>query len=363
MSDEREGRPSASGMERLALCPGSWNASKGIPETSSKYAEQGNRIHSLIAGLRVKNPTTEELDVAVQCERLAGIIVLQHMARPIEDCTEVHREERVWTQKSSDYMWSGKPDLVVVYGKRAVIIDFKSGRADVEHAQNNKQLRALAVLVAEEYKGKLENVLVAIVQPLASQSMSLCDYTKADIELARIEIGNTIKAAMLPDAKRVAGEAQCKYCPAKANCPEANGVVTALAAEQPSVMMLSSTELAVQLDRCKQAEAIIDALRDEAKRRLEAGVPVDGWEMKAGAVRETITSPETVFFRFAESGGNIEQFMTTISVNKGKLSDALKGVTGAKGKEHETQLVTLLEGCTESKSIAPSLVKTKTKKG
>ena len=363
MSDEREGRPSASGMERLALCPGSWNASKGIPETSSKYAEQGNRIHSLIAGEQVENPTTEELDVAAQCERLAGIIVLQHMARPMEDCTEVWRENRIWTKSGNEPLWSGKPDLVVIYGKRAVIIDFKTGRGEVEHAANNKQLRALAVLIDGCFDGKLENVLVAIVQPLASQSMSLCDYTKADLDLAKVEVENTIEAALLPDAKRVAGEAQCKYCPAKSRCPEANGVLIEIANVQPIVTMLSSVELGDLLDKCKLAENVVDALREEAKNRLEEGVAVEGWELKAGATRETITSPEAVFFRFSEKGGNIEQFMTAISVNKAKLSDAYKGVTGTKGKELEVLLDILLAGCTESKTNSPSLVKTKPKKG
>ena len=348
-------------MERLALCPGSWNASKGIEKTTSEYAERGNRIHALIAGEGVGFPTEEERDVAEQCERLSQMIVTQHMARPMEDCTEVWRESRLW--KTPLPSWSGKPDLVAIQGNRAVIIDFKTGRAEVEHAANNKQLRALAVLVSEAVKTKLEFVQVAIVQPLAPQSLSLCDYTSADIELAKVEVENTIGAALMPDARRVAGEAQCRYCPAKSRCPEASEVLTEVANVQPIVTMLSSSELGDLLSKCKQAEDVVDALRDEAKRRLEEGVAVEGWELKAGAARETITNPEAVFFRFSEKGGNIEQFMTAISVNKGKLSDALKGVTGAKGKEHEAQLVTLLEGCTESKSNAPSLVKTKPKKG
>lgn len=364
MSDEREGRPSASGMERLALCPGSWNASKGIEETSSEHAVRGNRIHSLIAGEDVENPTEEERDVAEQCERLSQMIVTQHMAKPMEDCTEVWREGRLWARENDGVVWSGKPDLVVVYGNRAVIIDFKTGRAEVEHATNNKQLRALAVLVDGACASrKLEHVLVAIVQPLAPQSMSLCDYTKADIELARVEIENVMESAMKPDAKRVAGESQCRYCPAKSRCPEASEVLTEVANVQPIVTMLSSSELGDLLSKCKQAEDVVDALREEAKRRLEEGVAVEGWELKAGATRETITHPEAVFFRFSEKGGNIEQFMSTISVNKAKLSDAYKGVTGTKGKELEVLLDILLAGCTESKTNAPSLVKTKPKKG
>ena len=38
------------------------------------------------------------------------------------------------------------------------------------------------------------------------------------------------------------------------------------------------------------------------------------------------------------------------------LKDALKIVTGTKGKDLESKLSALLEGCTESKQTAPSLI-------
>ena len=44
--DVRGGKPSASGMQRLALCPGSWQAeAKCPPSEDSPDANMGTRLH------------------------------------------------------------------------------------------------------------------------------------------------------------------------------------------------------------------------------------------------------------------------------------------------------------------------------
>jgi hypothetical protein len=89
---------------------------------------------------------------------------------------------------------------------------------------------------------------------------------------------------------------------------------------------------------------------------LEAGHAIPGWKLKPGSVRETITQPETVFGRFVEVGGTQAQFVGAISITKTKLKDAVKSATGRKGKELDAVVETILDGCTESKQTAPSLV-------
>ena len=51
MSDERKGRPSASGFERLLDCPGSFTLNKEAPEQpSSPAAARGTRVHAGCSG-------------------------------------------------------------------------------------------------------------------------------------------------------------------------------------------------------------------------------------------------------------------------------------------------------------------------
>ena len=85
---------------------------------------------------------------------------------------------------------------------------------------------------------------------------------------------------------------------------------------------------------------------------------VDGWTLKEGSVRESITNSEMVASRFLELG-SYAQLSPAITLNKTKLKDALKTATGTKGKELEAKLAALLDGCTESKASQPTLSKFK----
>lgn len=47
-ADEREGLPSASGIEQMKLCPGSWNYQKMFPSSGGSDANEGTIRHDLI---------------------------------------------------------------------------------------------------------------------------------------------------------------------------------------------------------------------------------------------------------------------------------------------------------------------------
>jgi hypothetical protein len=57
--------------------------------------------------------------------------------------------------------------------------------------------------------------------------------------------------------------------------------------------------------------------------------------------------------------GTYEQLSSAITLNKTKLKDALKVATGTKGRDLESKLAALLDGCTESKTGQPTLTKIK----
>lgn len=357
MSGERKGLPSASSMERYQLCPGSYAAEQGQPEQTSEDAESGNRIHAVLAGETVAPPLTDDEQRTMeacwsQAKALLDAIV------PHRD--EMHLERRYWWGEQ----WSGKPDVVAIdtLQGHALVLDYKTGRGEVASAEGNMQLRALAVLVALEHP--VEKVTAAIVQPLAG-SASVCVYEADDLRKARIEVLAILTAIHQPDAPRRPSAKACKYCKAKVVCPEAReaSVAPPLAniPEGTTASAIAATltgeTLAEFLRRAEFAEKVIDACRDEAKRRLEEGEAVPGWTLKPGSVRESITDPATVFGRFVAAGGTQEQFMPAVSVTKTGLKAAVKAVTGAKGKTLDAQIETMLDGCTEAKGAAPSLAK------
>jgi hypothetical protein len=352
-TNERGWLPSASSAQRYALCPGSFLLEQQCPtgETSAD-AELGNRIHAALAGEKVELSDDEQELVNAcfrkECELVRSVFGFNQSVIPNV------RERRLWfINDDFERTWSGKPDVVYINKSAALVIDYKTGRGDVESAEGNMQLRCLAVLAFACYA--VNEITVAIIQPLAGQP-SACHYTAADLAKATEEIENLMARVKLPGQPRNPSEAACKYCRAKAICQEARGTLETLHNPERSVASLTGDELAEYLTRLPLIENVIDALRTEAKRRIGNGDSVPGWKLESGDERDTITKPETVFARFCQIGGTSEQFMSTVKVAKGKLKSAVKSATGAKGKELDAKLDQILDGCTESKQSAASLV-------
>lgn len=357
-TDERDGRPSASIMERLSLCPGSLALSRGICDEGSPEATRGNRIHALVAGEKVENPTAEEKSVAAQCEELAQNVIESTFGVPIQDCDEVWIERRLW---SNDKRFSGKPDLVVMSGGNALIVDYKTGGGEVAGASINNQLRALAVLVQQNTVRDIRSITVAIIQPLASRRISVCKYNKAAVRMATNEVAVIITSADRSGAPRYAGARQCKYCPARTRCPEASESLKVMAKTIDTITaeQLTSAQMAEALNRCEQAESVIDAIREEAKLRLSHGEELQGWALRPQKGRETVKDATEVYSRFLLSGGTHEAFLGAVSISKTSLKEVLKDATLAKGKELDAKLGALIEGCTEETGTSFRLVREK----
>lgn len=364
VADERERLPSASSMERLALCPGSFllEVEHGEKSTSDDAA-LGNRIHDWLAWKRAPL-LPEEQELADLCNWQTSELFTEWCnSHPGAVNTETVREERLWARDADglDRTWSGKPDFVAVIecddGKRrALVVDYKTGRGDVTQAAGNMQLRALAVLVAEEFSA--QEVRVAIVQPLVGRP-TVCDYDDIALAVAKVEIDSVVKRAMTPGQERKPSPAACKYCSAKAACPEGRNLALAMAqplAREGGVILMTPEEMAGFLHAARAAEAIIESVRDKARRMLEADEKaIPGWRLKPGVARESITDPQKVFDRVAALGATGTQFLAAVTVAKGKLEGIVRELTGDKGKALKARLDDILDGATETKHAAPSL--------
>lgn len=367
--DERRNLPSASAASRYAACLGSFDLERQVAEVESTAdAAIGNRIHAALALEPVGNLTTDETWIIDRC-REQELELVKATFGDVE--TNCFREKRLWSlDKDGNKLWSGKPDVIytvsdngMLYG---LIIDYKSGRGAVENAAENLQLRCLVALLDESWGFTLDRITVAIIQPLAGPP-SVAVYESSDIHSAILESNGLMKEVQKVGQPRTPSEAACKYCKGKPYCKEARELAVAPpltdapAGITPDAIAatLTNQTLAAFLDRAAQAEAVIEACRAEARRRLSEGDAIEGWMLKDGAVRETIKDTETVYLRFIEGGGTYEDIMPAITLNKTKLKDALKVATQTKGKELDAKLSALLDGCTESKAGQPTLTKIK----
>lgn len=359
MSDERGGLPSASSAERYAQCPGSFLLEQQASEPpTSPDADTGNRIHAWLAGEAV-DLSDDERELAVRCDQQALALIAEH--GPAGDASII-REERIWAWDADTMTkaWSGKPDVVVVAWKRALVIDYKTGRGDVTESAANLQLRTLACLVADQHG--VEEVVTAIVQPLAGEP-TVCRYSPEDLRAAGIEVANLMHRVTRPGQPRNPSADACRYCRAKGICPEAQGVAKTmpqLVTRDGREITMTGEQIARFLELAPVAEDAIEAVRALAKRRLaDDPTAVPGWALKPGATRETITDPEQLFARFSAIGGTSAQFIAAVKVGKSDFKAAVKAATGRKGRELDETLAGLLDGITEAKTAAPSLVQQK----
>jgi len=360
MSDERQGLPSASSAHRYALCPGSFLLEQSIqqPEVSGSDAQIGNRIHGYLAGEGIAL-NEEEFRIATD-SRLQEIELVKAVF-PFQDRLQIMREKRLWDYDADfSKSWSGKPDVVYHDATRALVIDYKTGRGEVQHATGNVQLRALAVLI-QISRGPFSEITVAIIQPLAGEPTT-CTYGAEDLVRASSEMTTLMDDIRKPGQPRNPSTDACKYCKAKEVCPEARGIVEQLPALVPRdglEIVMTPEQIAEFLAVAPVAEAVIESVRGKARRMIEAGQTVPGWKLKPGAIRESIINPELAFSRFMDSGGTQAQFVQAITVAKTKFKDAVKAATGRKGKDLDGFVEIMLEGCTEAKVTAPSLVQDK----
>ena len=366
--DERHNLPSASAASRYAACLGSYDLERQVAEVESTTdAAIGNRIHAALALEPVGNLTTDEAWIIDRCREQELELVKATFGELETNC---FREKRLWSlDKDGNKLWSGKPDVIytvndggMLYG---LIIDYKSGRGAVDNAAENLQLRCLVALLDESWGFTMDRITVAIIQPLAGPP-SVAVYESSDIHSAILESNGLMKEVQKVGQPRTPCESACKYCKGKPYCPEARElavtppVTNAPAGITPDAIAstLTNSTLAAFLDRAAQAEAVIEACRAEARRRLGDGDAIEGWTLKEGSVRESITDSEKVASRFLELG-TYEQLAPAITLNKTKLKEAIKTATGFKGQQLTAKLDALLDGCTESKAGQPTLTRTK----
>lgn len=232
-SDERDGKPSASSMTRIVHCPACFHLNAAEMPENSGAAVEGTMLHRIMELTYTLHKTDEEqrelakLNAALTPEQEQAILIAENEleANAFEDGWQHYTEQRLW---SHDNLYSGQSDMLAISpdGFSAVIIDYKFGRGEVEPAERNYQLAALAVLAADNYG--VENVRAMIIQPRAvdkSKRVTACEYDKDDITSARDAIESAVASALYAPAPLQTTGYWCNYCPSSYRCKAAQMVL------------------------------------------------------------------------------------------------------------------------------------------
>lgn len=348
--DERQGLPSASGIERLALCPGSFRLERGQPDTSSAESESGTRIHDYLhmGGVVLSDA---ELEVAESIQTLINKMLVQWAGEDYTRACE-YREERIFIEDLDGFAFaSGKFDYLAILGNKGLVIDAKTGRGDVQDPRENLQLRALAVAVAGKHQ--LTEVTVGIAQPLATMEPAMCCYGPEDLRRAYFELRAITDSARQDDAPLNPGDEQCKYCKAALICPARKAQVEQLAITtiHETGLTVSNQDLVALLDKCGPAAKMIATIKAEAFRRAEEDPEAWrelGFEIVTPKGRGEISDLPAVTKKLNTLGVPWEDISARCKMPKGAVKELLRPVAKAQGLTlKDAEWSVLKDNCTQ----------------
>lgn len=374
-TDERHGLPSASKMDRVANCPWSHKAESFFPaEETNEAANSGTRIHAVLAGAASADTlTVAEQETAEMCARQAEELIA---AWKTEDAHLVTlKEERLWLHKGNLVMrkagtgatFSGQADLILIdkNERRALVIDYKTGRGEQAEAVDNPQLASLAVLVANYCD--CDMVRVALVQPWAGKP-TVADYDEDALDRASTWLRDSLRAAEFSVPGQAKAGSWCKWCKAASNnaCPAFRRYTEQVPALlQPETvadlspkeqlqelygraMRMPAAELADAIGKLTLVGKAIDALKDAAKERAQNDPEFQQfYTLREKAGRRSICDVGEAFSRSAALGVSAVDFTGACKVPMSAIRDLLGKATGQKGKALDAVVDSVLDGITE----------------
>ena len=303
----------SSNCERRLACPGSVQLSRGMPNTSSVFANAGTACHFVMEemhlledgdpiahaqahlGHHVSNHTLNQDDIAMV------VSAWQDGWLPLVEAHNIEiMEPEVFATLREDV--GGTGDIVAVSKDQTTLIigDYKFGKGHQVFAKDNAQLLFLAMCViygessVSDLVAGIEDVVMAIIQPndrglpvLRSWRVSMdviVDFkAQHDLNLREVE---------KPGAALALGD-HCKFCPARTICPEQTGAAhRALLMDPEDLGML--TEAMALVDT---VEGWASSVRVAVKEQLEAGAQVPGYKLVLGQNRKRWALKESELFK------------------------------------------------------------------
>ena len=353
--DERKGKPSASGMGRLALCAGSWNLESTLPpQEENKYMKLGTDIHAVLAGTKEFEELTKDgQDIATRClSEFADMISQLNLGERTKEVIE----ERFWYGEA----FSGAIDRIDFFGEDqeiAVITDYKTGRTPQSVAAENIQLRAYAVLVKKAFPN-LKTIYVSIIQPMAKER-TIAVYNEDDLIAAEREIVGIVRASQKHDAIRTPSLGACKWCNAKSICPEVRKTHNELQVISGAVAnRLTNDELLAIDEKADVVLEFIDEVKDEIKKRMMTGQEFAGRILKEGRKTRSVSDTSSVISALS---GILEQsdILSCAKLSISSLEKTFAKAKGIKASEAKEKLEQSLGWLIETSTGEPSVSRTK----
>lgn len=368
MIDERFGVPSASAMRRISNCPPSFKLASYFQDPGSDEATTGDRIHAALETLNTEGLAADDLQTYEMCLDQKNELLNNWIGEEMD--YQVFKEVRLGlttlglvrdvTPKTTwKLRFSGKADFVAVYGEGALIVDYKTLHGDHDHASENDQLRALAVLVALRHG--VTKVRVAIVQPWKGKP-TVADFDKPALDAATAWLYDTLHREEVSTPDQANPGDWCHYCPARVKC-EAFTRQTLSTVETATINLpgddevgrkamfaraaeLSDSELAARYRGLKWISWYVNAVQGNVRMRAAEGgeFAEKYFQLKKGKPKESIEHVDIAFQNLSEIGVTAQDFTAACKTTKKAVNALVRKATGQKGRELEQTVKRCLEG-------------------
>ena len=291
-------RPSAA--TRWLNCPASVKLCESIPyQPAGEAAQIGTAIHEVAETAYLTNAspydwigqTVKDIVITEQNADFAAAHV-NHIRDLELRLGNLKVEQYVTAYKDKDIDLGGTADVIAWSDEQStlVIADLKTGRGYVD--ADSDQMKIYAIGAMRHTMTEFQNIELSIIQPHHGESrthkitfMELNDWAASNLTPA-------IQAIKKGNTEPIPTEKGCQWCPAKAICPAQRKGFEVIAAQPDLTKMhkddikdimvtLTSEQIADLLDRAPLVEKFIDAVRDHAVKRIEAGEVIKGWQMQS----------------------------------------------------------------------------------
>jgi len=291
-------RPSAA--TRWLSCPASVKLCESIPYTPAGEAAQiGTAIHEVAETAYLTNAspydwigqTVKDIVITEQNADFAAAHV-NHIRDLELRLGNLKVEQYVTAYKDKDIDLGGTADVIAWSDEKStlVIADLKTGRGYVD--ADSDQMKIYAIGAMRHTKTEFQNIEMSIIQPIHGEPRTHKITFKELNDWAASNLTPAIQAIRQGDTEPTPTEKGCQWCPAKAICPAQRKGFEVIAAT-PNLAVMSKEEMkavvttltpeqiADLLERAPLVEKFIDAVRDHAVKRIEAGEVIKGWQMQS----------------------------------------------------------------------------------
>jgi hypothetical protein len=301
---------------RYARCPGSVAAEARYPNEESAAAAEGTLAHAVAEALLLRQeppPCPPEM--------------LDH-AEAYAEYVRSLGDDRLVEYKVDLSPWipdcRGTADAIVFAGRTLHVGDLKYGKGVAVDVTENEQLEAYALGAAAEFGWMgFDEIVCHIVQPRLGVFESW-SFPASELESRGDRLREQAERAMAPDAPRIPGEKQCRFCRHRRHCAELAehnfSVVTGMfkpiheALEAPLearvVDQISDEELPRLLPKLDLIEHWCTALRVRAYAvAVQKGI--DGYKFVAGRTSRKWDNEDAVIGELKEAGVSLDDLIET----------------------------------------------------